>query len=504
MASTTLWVKKETKALLDKIGKKGESYDTIIRRLIGTEEIIPIKIKRPWYRQGVEGVPFFMTHPMMRIFYLLGERDSFYFNIKTSHYGYWEVNKARAKATAFFEKEIKTGTLLGSTIREWRKVVTALESIYNEIDKTTPKQKKKLKELLLSLLSLFDPFWDPSLIHEFFDPVSDELVIDLLKQNPSPKISVKEFKKLCMPTVLSAAQKELYDFYTAMQTEKGLAQHAGKYYWIQTGWAGSKPLDIHFFKEKKARLLDEHVDPKKEKKKLDDFLEELDRDKKDILKKHKLSPRLRDAAAFFQRMSSWREERKVASSKINYYLDVWLTKYLDGIAFEKKLAYFATPEEVLLQKPTSAFKKELLERSKTHVLFAKHDKPTFVTGPSAEHWIRRFRQATQPKANRLYGSVANPGKAEGIVNIILTVEDMKQFHKGNILIAPMTRPEYLPAMKKAAAIVTEEGGITSHAAIVSRELGVPCVVGVQHATQVFTDEDSVFVNADHGIVEKKT
>ena len=66
----------------------------------------------------------------------------------------------------------------------------------------------------------------------------------------------------------------------------------------------------------------------------------------------------------------------------------------------------------------------------------------------------------------------------------------------------MTRPEYVPLMKMAAAIVTDEGGITCHAAIVSRELKKPCVIGTQVATKVFQDGDMLEVNANHGMVRR--
>jgi pyruvate,water dikinase len=65
----------------------------------------------------------------------------------------------------------------------------------------------------------------------------------------------------------------------------------------------------------------------------------------------------------------------------------------------------------------------------------------------------------------------------------------------------MTRPEYMPAILKAAAIIADEGGITCHAAIVSRELGIPCIVGTKIATQALKDGDLVEVDADKGIVK---
>ena len=100
------------------------------------------------------------------------------------------------------------------------------------------------------------------------------------------------------------------------------------------------------------------------------------------------------------------------------------------------------------------------------------------------------------------GVIASVGKASGKVKICYSaVEAIKKIRKGDILVASMTLPEYLPAMKKAAAIVTDEGGITSHAAIISRELKIPCIVGTRIATRVLKDNDIIEVNADHGAVK---
>ncbi|MBU6390574.1 phosphoenolpyruvate synthase, partial [Patescibacteria group bacterium] len=76
------------------------------------------------------------------------------------------------------------------------------------------------------------------------------------------------------------------------------------------------------------------------------------------------------------------------------------------------------------------------------------------------------------------------------------------FEKGDILVTGMTRPEFLPLMEKAAAFVTDAGGILSHAAIVAREMKKPCVIGTGVATQIFKDGDVVGVDADKGVVRK--
>lgn len=100
----------------------------------------------------------------------------------------------------------------------------------------------------------------------------------------------------------------------------------------------------------------------------------------------------------------------------------------------------------------------------------------------------------------LVGQVACQGYVRGTARIILGQEDFSRFGEGEILVTGMTRPEFVPLMRKAAGIVTNEGGITCHAAIVSRELGKPCVIGTQKATQLIKDGDIVEVRANHGTV----
>jgi len=100
------------------------------------------------------------------------------------------------------------------------------------------------------------------------------------------------------------------------------------------------------------------------------------------------------------------------------------------------------------------------------------------------------------------GVTASPGRATGKVKVLFKPSQATKMKKGDILIANMTHPDYMSAMKKAAAIVTDEGGITCHAAIISRELNIPCVIGTKIATKVFRDGDRVEVDASNGVVKK--
>lgn len=100
------------------------------------------------------------------------------------------------------------------------------------------------------------------------------------------------------------------------------------------------------------------------------------------------------------------------------------------------------------------------------------------------------------------GMSASPGMAAGKVKIIPSAEDIGKVKEGDILTTKMTAPDWVPAMRRAAAIVTNEGGTTCHAAIVSRELGTPCVVGTSNATEVLKDEMEVTVDGAAGVVYK--
>jgi pyruvate,water dikinase len=98
------------------------------------------------------------------------------------------------------------------------------------------------------------------------------------------------------------------------------------------------------------------------------------------------------------------------------------------------------------------------------------------------------------------GLGAAPGAASGPVCVLGALADAGRFHDGDVLVTRMTAPDWVPLMRRAAAIATDSGGMTCHAAIVSRELGIPCVVGTQEATRRLRDGEIVTVDATRGVV----
>lgn len=112
----------------------------------------------------------------------------------------------------------------------------------------------------------------------------------------------------------------------------------------------------------------------------------------------------------------------------------------------------------------------------------------------------KFKVEKFIKTKKLTGRIAQKGIAKGHVRRVMGHKQVNKLKIGEILVSPMTLPDFLPAMKKAAAFVTDEGGMLCHAAIVARELKKPCIVGTKFATQILKDGDLVEVDANKGIV----
>lgn len=125
-----------------------------------------------------------------------------------------------------------------------------------------------------------------------------------------------------------------------------------------------------------------------------------------------------------------------------------------------------------------------------------------ITTIATNEKVLENQKQTIEKNPDLTGEPASPGTTSGVVIIIKNPSEITRAQKGQILVTTMTTPDFVPAMKKVNGIITDKGGQTSHAAIVSRELGVPCVVGTKTATKDFKEGDIVTINGTTGQIWK--
>jgi phosphoenolpyruvate synthase/pyruvate phosphate dikinase len=145
-------------------------------------------------------------------------------------------------------------------------------------------------------------------------------------------------------------------------------------------------------------------------------------------------------------------------------------------------------------------RKELERRTEFCVYYVEKGVERVVTGMEAEQLAKHVKPKIVGEVQEFKGQTGCVGKARGIVKIIIRPADMAKMNDGDILVSIATDPDIIPAMKKAAAFITEQGGVTSHAAIVAREMKKPCIIGTKIATKVLKDGDLVEVDATAGIV----
>lgn len=202
----------------------------------------------------------------------------------------------------------------------------------------------------------------------------------------------------------------------------------------------------------------------------------VDKENGDVLEKHigeKTLERVRDP------MTEVTVKRRVSPERMKQQL---LSDYeiLALAAYCKKIEqHYGTPQDI----------EWAFERKKIYILQARA--------------VTTLEEKTTEEVKGtpiLEGYGASPGVATGVVKVIKDLKEIDKIQKGDVLVTEMTSPDYVPAMEKSAAIVTNAGGSTCHAAIVSRELGIPCIVGTKKATEVLKEGMNITVDASHGKV----
>ena len=141
---------------------------------------------------------------------------------------------------------------------------------------------------------------------------------------------------------------------------------------------------------------------------------------------------------------------------------------------------------------------EWAKDGKTGQLFIVQARPETVHAKETGKYYQEYK-INVPENPIIAGIAVGSKIAQGKVKKILDVSKLKDFKKGEILVTKMTDPDWVPAMKIASAIITDEGGRSCHAAIISRELGIPCVVGTEKGTRILRDDQEITVDCSHGL-----
>lgn len=350
-------------------------------------------------------------------------------------------------------------------------------------------KKNKLEKFDEYFNILITPFQKPFMTEE-----KDELLKIALKIGRNPKLK-KLFKK-----DLKSINKEIVKF---SAFNKKIEKHIENYQWVPYNYGAYLFTKKHFLKE-----LQELISKNRAKEgfnKIKKSYWNLSGRQRKIIKEFKIDKYYQELFEALRWNGFIIDYKKKIFTISHFLINFSLMKEIaKRLKVSQKYAHCFLEDEMedALLKNRLVPLEILKERFKRVVIFIKNGEIKLMIKKEAEDFLKRQGiREEKLKIKEFKGKTANKGKIKGIAKIIPGPKDLKKMKKGNILVTHMTTPEFAPILKEAAAIITDEGGITCHAAIISRELDVPCIIGTKIATKVLKDGDLVEVDADKGIVK---
>lgn len=282
-----------------------------------------------------------------------------------------------------------------------------------------------------------------------------------------------------------------------------LTQHWERWHHLKYNFVGPNIITIEEYAQEIQDVLKSGVDPYKLLKK-EEEKRVLDNNKKQALFL-KIKPDARHKALFdlwghFMLTKFYRRNGQIRTIAILRKLLLETSHRLDVPLLHVRTMLYSQIKQALLSGRLN--KRAIIKQAKLCVYYANNKQEILLVGRKADLMMKDIPQASKIDVSELKGQCGSLGKAIGVVKLVFRPHDIAKMNKGDILVSIATDPDIVPAMKLAGAIVTDQGGVTAHAAIVSRELGKPCLIGTKIATKIFKDGDRVEVDATKGIIKK--
>ncbi|MFC1687149.1 PEP-utilizing enzyme [Patescibacteria group bacterium] len=417
---------------------------------------------------------------------------------------YWKDDDLDNIRNVFFSRLKKDPQYLSKLHSKWKSALNRFEAVIGRIHK---KDLSKLSQK--QLVKAYNEFYQRYIEeYSFFmnlgDAVSmhaDRYVIPEFKRILGEDFT-KVFPQLMTTSHNSFLEKEQDDrkkLITIIKKQgtidpKQLDAHSKKYFYISNNYARGKYLIGKDF----LSLIKKEINKKDQKAGLKS---KAPISKTELIKKYQLSHWHKTLLSVMEEFFYIQDTRKKHVLISNYYQQRFLDEAQRRTMIPMSLlAYTVFPEyKSVLQ---SSININELKKRKEFCLCVQTKKAYTIYTDSQARNVLKFLQDDQESIKDITGIVASSGKVNGRVRIIMKIHDMINMEEGDVLVSSMTRPEMLPAMKKASAIVTDEGGLTCHAAIVAREMRIPCIIGTKIATHALKDGDMVEVDAQVGTVKK--
>lgn len=409
--------------------------------------------------------------------------------------GFFNLNRYKDSTRQALEKYINNRSAF-TELNDYREIKQKIVDIYQS---SSPTQLAQLtdNELEKFIIKLFELLREWQVVTLFSEALDEEIITEYLNKYKF-QLDFKEFIEI----------SSLIDFESfVFSRDEFLLNFNGKdiydIQWIFASYLYAPALND--CRQLANKLIGELGGIENLKRDRDNLTKEVLINKQKVEEfRNKLSGPLKDIFDFVKLTMELRDVRKkdcylAVTMLSNSIREMFSRLGLD----EEKIIYTIYHDFITGDYKKEDFKQKLEKRSQGFLIYFGQEGPEieYVDYDQAKIEIYKAMFGTGEESDEIRGNTANPGYAKGAVKIVLSAKDFAKFNAGEILVTSMTRPEFVPLLKKAAAVVTDEGGLTCHAAIVSRELKKPCVVGTKKATNILKDNDLVEVDADKGIIK---
>ncbi|MBI2597892.1 MAG: hypothetical protein HYW50_01720 [Candidatus Diapherotrites archaeon] len=277
-----------------------------------------------------------------------------------------------------------------------------------------------------------------------------------------------------------------------------IRQHAKNYCWIRYNYEGPAFTE----KELAQKLANDTISGKKIPKRISK--EELAKEQEKLAERLKIDEKHRRLFSLTMEYMYWKTLRRDVQSFAFFVFETFQNEVVKRFGFSlKETRQLHYNEMNALLDGKKIEKESLQERQKHSVYILENGKTSLLSGNDALEKSREIQEEELDlQAKILKGNCAMPGKVVGFAKVINTQDQFFKLQENDILVSFATTPDMTAIIKKAGAIVTDQGGITCHAAIISRELKIPCVVGTKIATKIIKDGERIEVDASDGTVKR--
>lgn len=406
-------------------------------------------------------------------------------------------NKGKAKKhIKKYEFYLKKGIEYSEKVRNTNlKNLSNLElvKLYNNLDRQTG----EAASLTYIDLDVFDDVFEV-----FYETKIKELIGKKIKEKELSKI-IRGLSIPAFQSFISREEIEMIEISLRKKSgEKELEKLHNKFWWVSMGWENAKKKSLkNYFSIIKKYRKDKNI--KKELKRLKNYKEKVLIERNKLINRYQIKKEIRHWLNIIDKYTFLHDLRKEHQIKWFYSTRLLMIESAKRLNIPTdSLIWFRHKEVCEFLKDKAFDKTEADKRKMAICLILKNGKISIWSGKEAFTQHKKEIEEKEKSTSQLEGKSANRGIVTGIAKVCNGVEEaIKKVRKGDILITGMTSPEYLPAMRKVIAIVTNEGGITCHAAIISRELNIPCIIGTKIATKALKDGDLIEVDANKGIVK---